>query len=87
MLIGFKNGCVSGILGILFLSCGPSSNQLSSEQKYTLDTMYSNGLGNIRSYADSLCLARQDSLYLAAVDSLREEYIINIEHYLGKDEE
>lgn len=76
-----------GILSMLFLSCGPSSNQLTTEQKYTLDTMYSNGLGSIRLHADSLCLARQDSLYLAAVDSLREEYIINIEHYLGRDEE
>lgn len=53
--------------------CGVESNQLSPEEKFTVDTLYSHSLSAWRASVDSLCNAQKDSIYQSAVDSILKE--------------
>lgn len=82
------------ITGVLFLllfifsfSCSKNESGLSAEQRYMLDTLYNSGLVEVRRKVDSICAAQRDSFYLAAVDSIKQEYLEVLDQYFGKQVE
>jgi hypothetical protein len=64
--------------------CSADSKQLTSAEKYTVDTLYNNTLNEWRNTVDSLCVANRDTIYQRAVDSLKTERMAEIEIYFMK---
>ncbi len=73
------------IMFSLFASCGFNTEELTSEEKYAVDTIFNNQLNNYRNYLDSTCLANKDTLYSRTVDSLKQEGMKEIEMLLMKN--
>jgi len=71
---------------LILLSCSKDSGRLTPEEKYTLDTLYANNLSSLRATADSLCLVLKDSIYKAAVDSIINDRLEEIELLTGSKE-
>lgn len=74
-----------GLLTNGLTSCGNNENELSTEERYTVDTLFNNQLNNYRKYLDSICLADRDTLYARTVDSLRKEGMKEIEMLILKN--
>jgi hypothetical protein len=66
------------------ISCGIDGKELSPEEKYTVDTIYSRQAGGWRQKADSICNASKDSIFAIMVDSLRTERMEEIDMLLMK---
>ncbi len=65
---------------MMFISCDSDDpNQLTPEERYTVDTIYNNTLTPFRASLDSTCTAQKDTLYKMAVDSLQKEALADIE--------
>ena len=71
---------------LMLLSCSKDSGRLTPEEKYTLDTLYANNLSYLRVKADSLCMELKDSIYKAAVDSIINDRLEEIELLTGSKE-
>jgi len=74
------------ICGIYFSCSNQEAGKLSAEEKYILDTMYSNNLSKVRTLADSLCVMKRDSFYQIASDSIKKARIEEIELLTGNKE-
>lgn len=72
---------------LTLVACGPSSDELSPEEKYTLDTIFQRNQAKFKLTADSLCTIHRDSIYKLVVDSLKAEYKEEINSLMGKTEE
>lgn len=70
---------------IFLCSCGTDADQMSPEEKYTVDTLFSNQLNNYRRQLDSICSADKDTLFVQTVDSLKKEGMKEIEMLLMKN--
>ena len=75
------------LLLIFFGSCTKDERGLTAEQRYMLDTLYNSGLVEVRRKADSICAVQRDSVYLSAVDSIKQEYLEVLDQYFGKEVE
>lgn len=58
--------------------------QISPEQRYIADTLYSRQLNQLRLEGDSLCKLYQDSFYQQAIDSLQDVYLEELDYYFRK---
>ncbi len=72
------------VLVIINSGCSADSKQLTSSEKYTVDTLYNNSLNEWRNTVDSMCVASKDTIYKRAVDSLKIERMAEIEIYFMK---
>jgi len=72
------------VLVIINSGCRADSKQLTSSEKYTVDTLYNNSLNEWRNTVDSMCVASKDTIYKRAVDSLKVERMAEIEIYFMK---
>jgi len=72
------------VLVIINSGCRADSKQLTSSEKYTVDTLYNNSLNEWRNTVDSMCVASKDTIYKRAVDSLKIERMAEIEIYFMK---
>lgn len=70
------------ICGVL-ISCGPSSDELTAEERYAVDTIFSKQLISYKREADSLCKSIQSSYYARAVDSIKTQYKEEINALMG----
>jgi hypothetical protein len=70
-------------LVLVFSSCGWNSKELTTEEKYAVDTIYNKEIHALRTESDSLCLMMKDTFYNKAVDSLKKEYLREIELLLN----
>lgn len=69
---------------MMFLcSCGWNSKDLSAEEKYAVDTIYNRQIHVLRAESDSICNIMKDTFYTQAVDSLKKEYLKEIELLLN----
>ena len=64
------------------LSCGTDSNELSAEERYAVDTIFSQQFQDWSKEADSLCIISNDTMYARMVDSLTLDYMKEIEYLL-----
>ena len=64
------------------MSCGIDDKQLSPEERYTVDTLFSTRLNELRIYTDSLCNAQRDTLFAHYTDSMKFERLKEIEALL-----
>lgn len=56
-----------------------AENDVSFEERKTIDSLYSRQVTTVKRKADSLCDARHDELFNELVDSIKQEYIQEIE--------
>jgi len=70
-------------LAMVFSSCGWNSKELTTEERYAVDTIYNREIHALRAESDSLCLMMKDTFYNKAVDSLKKEYLREIELMLN----
>jgi vacuolar-type H+-ATPase subunit C/Vma6 len=70
-------------LAMVFSSCGWNSKELTTEERYAVDTIYNKEIHALRAESDSLCLMMKDTFYNKAVDSLKKEYLREIELMLN----
>lgn len=75
---------IAFLLTITMFSCY-NANELTTEEKYAVDTIFNAQLHTYRNYVDSLCLAEKDTLYAQTVDSLKKEGLKEIELLLMKN--
>jgi len=68
-----------------FTSCGLDSEQLTPEEKNTVDTLYTNQLNEWRNRIDSICNVDKDSIFVWVVDSLKKERMEEIDMLLMKN--
>jgi len=73
------------LLCLSLLSCGWGDNEMTPEERYTVDTLFSNQLNQFRGHVDSLCLASKDTLFAHTVDSLKIAGMKEIEMLLTKN--
>jgi hypothetical protein len=71
--------------GIYLSSCSGSVPEMKPEERFAADTIYSNRLPEWRTTVDSICQLQQDSIYVKAVDSIRQERMEEIEMLLRKN--
>jgi hypothetical protein len=64
------------------VSCGSGAEQLSPEEKYTVDTLYNSQLTQWRRQLDSICALTKDTLFAKMADSIRNERMAEIEALL-----
>ncbi|MBK8518599.1 MAG: hypothetical protein IPL55_20640 [Saprospiraceae bacterium] len=64
-------------------SCGYDVQELTPQEKYTVDTLYSSQINVWRSIIDSTCNKAKDTLFIRAVDSLKKERMKEIEALLN----
>lgn len=69
----------------IFTSCGLEGEQLTPEEKNTVDTLYTSQLNGWRNKIDSICNAEKDSIFVWIVDSLKNERMEEIEMLLMKN--
>ena len=69
---------------LLLWSCQSEPKGLSSEERYVVDTMYSNRVAAFRVEADSLCKVFHSQNYDRVRDSLQLETLKEIELLLNK---
>lgn len=74
------------LLIILFSCSTRESEKLSPEEKYIVDTMYSNRFTKTKLMADSLCTLKSDSFFSIAIDSIKKARIDEIELLTGNKE-
>jgi hypothetical protein len=76
---------LSSCMGLVMLltSCGWNSKDLTTEEKYAVDTIYNKQILTLRAESDSLCSIMRDTFYTQAVDSLKKEYLKEIELMLN----
>ena len=84
MHIKHKNILILVVLSF-FTSCGLDGDQLSPEEKNTVDTLYTNQLNEWRNKIDSICNAVKDTIFVQLVDSLKSERMEEIEMLLMKN--
>jgi len=70
---------------LLFTSCGLDGDQLTPEEKNTVDTLYINQLNTWRNKVDSICNADKDTILVQVVDSLKKERMEEIEMLFMKN--
>jgi hypothetical protein len=70
-------------LVMLFTSCDWNAKDLTNEEKYAVDTIYNRQIHALRAESDSLCSIMKDTFYTQAVDSLKKEYLKEIELLLN----
>lgn len=70
-------------LMLVFFSC-QDNVQITSEQRYIADTLFTKELNELRLKGDSLCKIYQDSFYQKAVDSLQDVYLEELDYYFRK---
>ncbi len=70
---------------LLFTSCGLDGDQLTPEEKNTVDTLYINQLNTWRNKVDSICNADKDTIFVQVVDSLKKERMEEIEMLFMKN--
>ncbi len=70
------------LVAVGLLSCGIDDNQLTAEEKYTVDTLFGNKLNDLRIYTDSLCKVERDTLFIRYADSMHSVRIKEIENLL-----
>lgn len=63
-------------------SCARDPDDLSLEERYAVDTIYSNRFERFRSETDSMCQVIRDSVYNHVLDSLKTDYLREIEMML-----
>ena len=71
------------LLSMWCVSC-QDGEQISPEQRYIADTLYSRELTQLRLQGDSLCKIYRDSFYQKAVDSLQDVYLDELDYYFRK---
>ncbi|MEZ4911519.1 MAG: hypothetical protein R2774_11750 [Saprospiraceae bacterium] len=71
------------IIIISLYSCGPTSEELSAEERYTLDTIFNKKQQYYRLEADSICKSIQDTYYTKCVDSIKKQYKEEINALMG----
>lgn len=71
------------LLCLFYMSC-QDGEQISPEQRYVADTLYSRELTQLRLQGDSLCKIYRDSFYQKAVDSLQDVYLEELDYYFRK---
>ncbi len=78
-----------GLLISLFflISCGIEEPSLTSEEKFTVDTLFNNQLSTWRTFLDSSCNATKDTIFIRLADSLKEERMKDIESLLILNQE
>lgn len=64
-------------------SCGWNNKELTAEEKYAVDTIYNRQMHTLRAETDSICTLMKDTFYTQAVDSLKKEYLKEIELMLN----
>ncbi|MBP9196238.1 MAG: hypothetical protein KBF35_01130 [Saprospiraceae bacterium] len=84
MHIKHKNILILVVL-FFFTSCRLDGDQLSPEEKNTVDTLYTNQLNEWRNKIDSICNAEKDTIFVQLVDSLKSERMEEIEMLLMKN--
>jgi hypothetical protein len=62
--------------------CTEEGTELTAEEKYAVDTIFNRQINGYHNFLDSICKAQRDSLYQAAVDSIKEERIAEIEMFM-----
>ena len=70
-------------LCMVFAGC-QDEKQITPEQRYIADTLYSGQLSRLRLKGDSLCKLYQDSFYRQAIDSLQDVYLEELDYYFRK---
>ena len=73
---------IACIQTVFLLSCGTESNELSAEERYAVDTIFSRQFNDWRKEEDSLCVVSSDTMYARMVDSLTADYMKEIEYLL-----
>lgn len=73
--------CFVVVFGLL--GC-QDEKQITPEQRFVADTLYSNQLNALRLQGDSLCKLYQDSFYQQAIDSLQDVYLEELDYYFRK---
>ncbi len=72
------------LMSIHWASCTTKGKELTAEEKYVVDTMYSNRVSQYRMEADSLCKIYTSTHFENVRDSLQDETMIEIELLLNK---
>lgn len=72
------------LIFLVLFSCRNKGSELSSEEKYTVDTMYSKRVAFFRAEADSLCLVYYNNHFKRVRDSIQKETLEEIELLLNK---
>ncbi len=80
----FKKYILFILLMSLLYSCIGDAKEMSPEERYAVDTIYSRQFNTLKTETDSLCAVLSDSIYIKVVDSLTEGYMKELE-YLLKD--
>lgn len=70
---------------VLLSACGIEEGGLSPEERYTVDTLYVKELNTFRAKLDSVCKARNDTMYVRAVDSIKSVRMNEIRDLLIKN--
>lgn len=71
-------------LCLFYLSCTEQNPELSGEEKYVVDTLYSKRVAFFRAEADSLCKIYHEIHYKRIRDSIQNETLAEIELLLNK---
>lgn len=77
-------GAFSSLSIFLIGSCSGNKSELSGEERYAVDTLYSNRVSLYRSEADSLCKIYNGVNYGRIRDSIKNETLKEIELLLNK---
>jgi len=78
---------ISFLVLLIFIhgaSCISKGKELSAEEKYVVDTMYSNRISQYRMDADSLCKVYTSTHFENVRDSIKDETMIEIELLLNQ---
>lgn len=79
-----------GIIGLVFLvicivACDSEPPKtLSKKEKYTVDTLFNKMKDSLYKEMDVICEKKYDSLYQAAIDSIKATRLEEIQSILGK---
>jgi hypothetical protein len=66
------------------VGCTEKNPELSGEEKYVVDTLYSKRVAFYRTEADSLCKVYHETHYKRIRDSIQKETLAEIELLLNK---
>lgn len=71
------------LMVFFFASCmEEKSNDLSYEELRIVDSLYSKKSSMLKKEVDSICNARHDALFDSLVDSIKQDYISEIEQII-----
>lgn len=70
------------LMSFICVSCFEPDTTLAPEDYQYIDSLYNENASDIRHEVDSICGVRRDSMFNTMVDSIKQDYIKEIEQII-----